>query len=158
MKVNTYIYVSRKNTLLLFSTISLFSWIEKIAPWKSTELTKSYNIHSVIKKNTWKICGINRKLWCISCSRLCFSVTLKSKALKSFSRLFFSESGLYRTVFRSRIHERTISLRFLDKIVRVLRLGVFVYNVYITNQFQTTFAQGGGGRVGVKSVRRSVCE
>jgi hypothetical protein len=27
----------------------------------------------------------------------------------------------------------------------VLRLEVSVYNVYITNQFQTTFAQGEGG-------------
>jgi hypothetical protein len=38
----------------------------------------------------------------------------------------------------SRIHERTKSLRFLGIIVRV-------YYVYITNQFQTTFARGGGG-------------
>ncbi len=45
---------------------------------------------------------------------------------------------------RSRIHERTISLRFLDIILRVLRLEVSVYNVYITKQFQTTFAQGRG--------------
>jgi hypothetical protein len=30
-------------------------------------------------------------------------------------------------------------------ILRVLRLQVSVYNVYITNQFQTTFAQGGWG-------------
>jgi hypothetical protein len=29
--------------------------------------------------------------------------------------------------------------------LRVLRLEVSVYNVYITNQFQSTFAQGGGG-------------
>jgi hypothetical protein len=29
--------------------------------------------------------------------------------------------------------------------LRVLILEVSVYNVYITNQFQTTFAQGGGG-------------
>jgi len=29
--------------------------------------------------------------------------------------------------------------------LRVLRLDVSVYNVYITNQFQTTFARGGGG-------------
>jgi hypothetical protein len=28
-----------------------------------------------------------------------------------------------------------------------LRLEVSVYNVYIKNQFQTTFAQGGGGGV-----------
>jgi hypothetical protein len=30
-------------------------------------------------------------------------------------------------------------------ILRVLRLEVSMYNVYITNQFQATFAQGGGG-------------
>jgi hypothetical protein len=45
----------------------------------------------------------------------------------------------------SRIHERTISLRFLGIILRVLRLEASVYNAYITNQFQTTFSQGGGG-------------
>jgi hypothetical protein len=33
------------------------------------------------------------------------------------------------------IHERTISLTFLGIILRVLRLEVSVYNVYITNQF-----------------------
>jgi hypothetical protein len=49
------------------------------------------------------------------------------------------------TTARSRIHELTISLRFLGIILGVLRLEVSVYNVYITNQFQTTFAQGGGG-------------
>jgi hypothetical protein len=36
-------------------------------------------------------------------------------------------------------------------IISVLRLEVSVYNVFITTQFQTTFAQGGGGS---KSVRR----
>jgi hypothetical protein len=41
--------------------------------------------------------------------------------------------------------KRTISLRFLGIILRVLRLEVSVYNVYITNSFQTTFARGGGG-------------
>jgi hypothetical protein len=46
-------------------------------------------------------------------------------------------------MYRSRIHEHTVSLRFL--LLRVLRLEVSVYNVYIKNQFQTTFAQGGGG-------------
>ncbi len=46
---------------------------------------------------------------------------------------------------RSRIHERTISSRFLGTILRVLRLEVSVYNVYITNQSQNTFARGGGG-------------
>ncbi len=38
---------------------------------------------------------------------------------------------------RCRIHERTISFRFLGIILRVLRLEVSIYNVYITNQFQT---------------------
>ncbi len=47
----------------------------------------------------------------------------------------------------SRIHERTISLRFLGIILRVLRLEVSVYHVYITNQFQTTFARRGGGGI-----------
>jgi hypothetical protein len=57
----------------------------------------------------------------------------------------------------SRIHERTISLRFLVKILRVFRLEVFVYNVYITNQFQTTFEKKGWGE-GVKSFSRGDCE
>jgi hypothetical protein len=35
---------------------------------------------------------------------------------------------------------------FLGVTLRVLKLEVSVNNVYITNQFQTTFAQG--GRVG----------
>jgi hypothetical protein len=42
-------------------------------------------------------------------------------------------------LFRNRIHERTISLRFLGTILKVLRLEVSVFNVYITTQFQTTF-------------------
>jgi hypothetical protein len=46
-----------------------------------------------------------------------------------------------------------MSLRFLGIILRVLRLQVFVYNVYITNKYQTTFAQGGGR---VKSLSREV--
>ncbi len=45
----------------------------------------------------------------------------------------------------SRIHECTFLLRFLGIILKVFRLEVFVYNVHITNQFQTTFAQRGGG-------------
>jgi hypothetical protein len=39
--------------------------------------------------------------------------------------------------------------------MRVLRLEFSVYNVYITSQFQTTFAGGGGGG---KSVSRGDCE
>ncbi len=43
---------------------------------------------------------------------------------------------------RSRIHEHTISLRFPGIILRVLRLEISVYNDYIENQLQTTFARG----------------
>jgi hypothetical protein len=42
-------------------------------------------------------------------------------------------------------------------ILRVLRLEVSVYNVYITNQFQITFAQGGWGGGGGESVNRGDC-
>ncbi len=44
--------------------------------------------------------------------------------------------------------EHEISLRFKNVILTDLRLKISVYNVYITNLFQTTFAQvpeGGGG-------------
>jgi hypothetical protein len=51
----------------------------------------------------------------------------------------------YLTVNRSRIHEHKISLRFLGIILRFLKLEVSVYDVSITNHFQTTFARGGGG-------------
>ncbi len=53
---------------------------------------------------------------------------------------------------RSRIHERKISLSFLG-----LRREVSAYNVYIKNQFHTTFAQGGGGGV-INFVSRGDCE
>jgi hypothetical protein len=55
----------------------------------------------------------------------------------------------------SRFHERKSSLRLMGIILRVLRLEVSVNNVYISNQFQTTFAQGGGG---AKSFSRGDCE
>jgi hypothetical protein len=54
---------------------------------------------------------------------------------------------------KSRIHERTILLRFLGIILRVLRLETSVYYVYITNLLKATFAQGGR-----KSVSRGDCE
>jgi hypothetical protein len=41
-------------------------------------------------------------------------------------------------------YNNTESLRFLGIILRVLRLEVSVYNVYITNQFKATFVRGGG--------------
>jgi hypothetical protein len=52
-------------------------------------------------------------------------------------------------VHGSRIHERTTSLSFLGIILRVLGREDSLYNVYITDQFQTIFARR-GGEVGVK--------
>ncbi len=60
-----------------------------------------------------------------------------------YEKLLFSLT-LTRLGSRSRIHERTILLRFLGIIMRILRLEVSVYNVCITNRFQITFAQGRG--------------
>jgi hypothetical protein len=45
-------------------------------------------------------------------------------------------------VYWSRIHERTFSFRFLGIILRVLRLEVSAHHVYISYQFQPSFAQG----------------
>jgi hypothetical protein len=57
--------------------------------------------------------------------------------------IFLVHQLQFQTMTRSQIHERTISMRFLGITLRVLRLEVSVYNVYIANQLQTTFAQGG---------------
>ncbi len=46
-------------------------------------------------------------------------------------------------VARSRIHERTFSLRFLGIVLKVLRLKVSVYNVYTS--FKQLMLRGGGG-------------
>jgi hypothetical protein len=55
---------------------------------------------------------------------------------------------------RSKIHERTISLRFLGIILRVLILEVFrIQCLRYKPEFQTTSAQGG-----VKSVSRGDCK
>jgi hypothetical protein len=53
----------------------------------------------------------------------------------------------------SRIHERTISLRFLGIILIVLRLKVSAYNVCITNQFKQLLLKGE-----IKPVSRGDCE
>jgi hypothetical protein len=53
----------------------------------------------------------------------------------------------------AKIHERTISLRFLGTILRVLRIEVSGYNVYITNQFLCS-----RGERGFKSISRGDCE
>ncbi len=52
-------------------------------------------------------------------------------------------------MYWSPIHESTISLKFLGIIVRVLRLEVSIYNLYITNHevFNHFLLGGGGGRV-----------
>ncbi len=58
-------------------------------------------------------------------------------------------------VYWSQIHERTISLRFLGIILRVLRLEFSVYNVYvyITNQCPITFSSGGREEIRAKLLR-----
>ncbi len=56
--------------------------------------------------------------------------------------MFFTLYKYWPVLTRSRIHERTILLRFLGIILRVLRLEASVYNVYITNQFQTAVSTG----------------
>jgi hypothetical protein len=50
-------------------------------------------------------------------------------------------------ISRSRIHQRTISLRFLGIILRVPGLEVSLYNVYCTLQtdFKQVFLKGRGG-------------
>ncbi len=48
---------------------------------------------------------------------------------------------------RSRIHERTISLRFLGIILRVHSFEVSVYNVYNTKRYNLKGDGGGGGRI-----------
>jgi hypothetical protein len=62
-----------------------------------------------------------------------------------YTILSLLEDYSWHIVYRSQIHERTIWLRFLGIILKGLRLEVSLYNVYITNQFQTNFARGGGG-------------
>ncbi len=67
-----------------------------------------------------------------------------SYSIPSPHRLFKNSSTGYLTDFRSwsQIHERTISLRFLGIILRVLRLEVSVYNIYITNHFCARWGRG----------------
>jgi hypothetical protein len=60
----------------------------------------------------------------------------------------------------SRIHEHTIStfhnfIGLLGIILRVLRVEVSIYNVYITNKFKPLLLKG---RLGVKTFCRSDCE
>ncbi len=68
-------------------------------------------------------------------------------SIPSIRRMLFCVdflSGILWIMTRSRIHEGTILLRFLG-IMRILILVVSVYDVYIKNRFQTTFAQWEGG-------------
>ncbi len=63
-------------------------------------------------------------------------------------------------LLRSRIHERTILLRFLGIFLRVLRLEVSVYMqcLHYKPGFKTLQPGGWGGEGGVKSVSRGDCE
>ncbi len=103
----------------------------------------------------WLLQDVTPVVWRLSQDvRCCSMMTItscRSCSMMTVTRCACCNTQVSVTVFRcdcrSWIHERTISLRFLDIILRVLTLEVSIYNVYITNQFQTTVAQG----VGVKS-------
>jgi hypothetical protein len=57
----------------------------------------------------------------------------------------FGGKGKHARETRNRIHERTISLRVLGIILRVLRLEVSVSNVDLTNNFKPLLLPRGGG-------------
>jgi hypothetical protein len=86
-------------------------------------------------------------------SKLTITSPLGPEVRDNFSIESFDHSFQV-TVYPSRIHERSVSLMFLG-----VTLRVSVNNVYISNQFQTTFAQGervGGGESKIRS--RGDCE
>ncbi len=69
---------------------------------------------------------------------------VRQNPLSSFSE-FLSYTYSYCTWLYYRFASSEAEfMMFLGIILRVLKLEVFVYNVYITKQFQTTFARGGG--------------
>jgi hypothetical protein len=67
----------------------------------------------------------------------------------------FEQLRIYNSVFLSRIHKRTISLRFLSIILKVLRLVVSVSMFTLQTSFKSLLLKGGGG---VKSGSRGDCE
>ncbi len=74
--------------------------------------------------------------------------TAKTRSADRYSQTLVYKKYINNLVYefpRSRIHERTVTSKFLGIILRVLRLEVSAYRVYITNQFQSTFAQGEEG-------------
>ncbi len=75
-------------------------------------------------------------LYSMYVSTLCFSHKASKERTYNLLNLCIFSFLLFSV---SRVHECTFSLRFLGIILWVLRLEVFVYNVYFTNQFQTTF-------------------
>jgi hypothetical protein len=84
---------------------------------------------------------------------------LNNPDLKAIWILQFAKLGEIKFFTQKPNNEHTIFLRFLGIILGALRLEFSVYNVYITNQFHATFAQGGGGRgwEGLESVRTGDC-
>ncbi len=109
---------------------------------------RSMPFHRAQPPATWPRLGYARLTWpkhiySVKCDK---ENALNGRSLCSRWTLGYPET---------RIHERTISSRFLGIILSVLRLEVSLYNVYISNQFQTTFAQG---EAGVKSISRGDCE
>ncbi len=64
---------------------------------------------------------------------IAFFVELEMKRVNKRMIKQSLSTGCSRYLARSRDHERTISLRFLGIILRVLTLEISVYNVYIRN-------------------------
>jgi hypothetical protein len=115
---------------------------------KEKKLDNISPCHTVYEDRLSLIQGNSRRFSHICTRNL---ILIYDLALKFFLTFFFffkvrCSSGEISAKNRSRIHERTISLRFLSIILRVLRLEVSIYNALLqTNQFQNPFARGGGG-------------
>ncbi len=64
-----------------------------------------------------------------------------------FDNLITQHNHLHHSLVSSSLSNLSLGPGFepISIVLRVLRLKVSVHNVYITKQFQTTFAQGEGG-------------
>jgi hypothetical protein len=88
---------------------------------------------------------------------LCYT---KIKSTEKLFEAFFLGICLYRTVFKSRIPERKISLRVSGHNPESSQTRGFRIHTMFTflTSFKPLLLKGEGERVGVKSVRRGDCE
>jgi len=111
-------------------------------------------IDSPFKKNSLRMerqlspeCKYSESVCLVSCVCL-FCQSWETWWVFSWFVLLYPPSPLPPPLLsRSRIHEHKISLRFLCIILRVLRLEVFVYNVYTKTSFKQFLLKGGGGKI-----------